>query len=138
MKKHKVIGRANTLNRLIKGFKNEGEFERFLLKNKDYVLGLMVKEKMWDKQKYICDSTMLICSVRYAIGRKTGIVSRVVEWIIDEWDQMENEVKTDIIHEILRFEQQHGDLGREYDREMWYKIVNKQTYGFNNEMIETN
>lgn len=121
--------------RLAKGFADEGDFETFLLENKGYVLDLMTRDRMWEKQKYVCDATLLICSVRYAVGRKTGIVRYVVDWIVDEWDRIEGEVKADIVKEILEYEKHYGNIGAPWDREQWYRIVNKDILGFLDETV---
>lgn len=123
------------LKRLVKGFEDEEEFERFLLENKDYVFGLMARDRMWDRQKYLCDSTLLVCSVRYAVGRKTGIVRYVVDWIVDEWERMEGDVRADIVREILDHEKHYGDIGAPWDREQWYRIVNKDILGYLDETV---
>lgn len=120
---------------LAKGFADEEEFEAFLSENRDYVFGLMTKGRMWDKQKYICDSTLLVCSVRYAVGRKTGIVRYVVDWIVDEWDCIDGEVRAEIVREILDYEKHYGNIGAPWDREQWYRIVNKDICGFLDETV---
>lgn len=118
------------------GFESENEFKLFLLDNKDYVLDLMVKDRFFpDRQRYICDSRLLICSVRYAVGRKTGIVRYVVDWIVDEWERIDGEVRADIVKEILDYEKHYGTIGAIWDREQWYRIVNKDIYGYLDETV---
>jgi hypothetical protein len=132
----KKTGKDKTIHRrLAKGFADEGQFERFLLENKGYVLDLMAGDRMWDRQKYICDSTLLVCSVRYAVGRKTGIVRYVVDWIVDEWERVEGDVRADIVREILDYEKHYGNIGSSWDREQWYRIVNKDILGYLNETV---
>lgn len=131
----KTRSEKSIYKRLAKGFADEDEFEGFLIENKSYILDLMTKGRMWDKQKYICDSTLLICSVRYAVGRKTGIVRYVVDWVIDEWDRLEGEVRADIVKEILDYEKHYSSLGMVWDREQWYRIVNKDICGYLDETV---
>jgi hypothetical protein len=131
----KTVKDKSIPKRLAEGFTDEKEFEAFLLDNKDYVLGLMAKSHYLGRQKYICDSTLLVCSVRYAVGRKTGIVRYVVDWIVDEWDSIDGEVRADIVREILDYERHYGNIGANWDREQWYRIVNKDIYGFLDETV---
>ena len=132
----KKTGKDKSIQRrLAKGFADESQFERFLLENKDYALGLMTGGRMWGRQKYICDDRLLICSVRYAIGRKTGIVRYVVDWVVDEWDSIEGEVRAEIVKEILDHEKNYGNIGAPWDREQWYRIVNKDICGFLDETV---
>jgi hypothetical protein len=123
------------LETLGKGFSDEETFHKFLKKNSDYVLGLLVREKGFDGRLFVCDSTFLLCTVRYAIGRKTYIVSRVVDWILDEWDRLDEMDRTKIVNEIISFEKSFGNLGNVWEKEKWYLIVNRSIYGFLNETL---
>lgn len=125
----KKIKEQTTIQKeLSKGFSNENQFKSFLINNIDYVLELMTEEKSKKGQKFIYDSTFLICSIRYAIGRKNQLSNHVVNCIIKEWDRLEESVKSDVVKEIVEFERYYGDFEM-WDREEWYRIVNKRMCG---------
>lgn len=118
-----------------KGFDDEESFQRFLGKNTDYVLGLMAEKKGLDGPLFICDSTFLVCTVRYAVGRKTYIVDKVVKWVLDEWERLDEMDRSKIVNEIINFENSFGNLGGIWEKEKWYQIVNRSIYGFLNETL---
>lgn len=118
-----------------KGFDDEGAFRIFLEKNPDYVLGLMAEKKGLIGPLFICDSIFLVCTVRYAVGRKTYIVDRVVKWVLDEWERLDEIDRSKIVNEIINFENSFGNLGGIWEREKWYQIVNRSIYGFLNETL---
>lgn len=116
------------------GFKDEESFKKYLVKNKAYILDLIIDTETWTKKKYICDSNILICAMKYALGRKTGIVHKVVDWILEEWDSMDVDIKSEIIEEIISFECNYPILGIDWQREQWYRIINKGVCGYIDEL----
>lgn len=119
-----------------KGFKDEQEFKRYLLKNKSYVLDLMVDSVTWGEKKFICDEKILMCAINNALGKKTGTVLKIVDWVLDYWDEMDDDLKTEIIRGIIEFEcNYHPLIGNDWKREEWYRIVNKGVYGFIDEIM---
>lgn len=116
-------------------FKTENSFKKYLKSNKDYVLEVLSENQfLWKDERYVCDSTILIFALRYAIGRKTGAVHRLVEWILEEWERISVEERDFIVKEITEFEKNYGNLGYEWQRELWYRIVNKHLFGIIDEI----
>lgn len=111
-------------------FKTENSFKKYLNSNKDYILELLSDNQyLWKDERFVCDSTILIFALRYAIGRKTGAVHRLVDWILEEWHRISFQERDFIVKEIIEFEKNYGNLGYEWQRELWYKIVNKHLFG---------
>jgi len=117
-----------------KTFEDENSFKKYIKNNKNYVLNMFCEGILWSDEKYVCDSNILIFAVRYAIGRKTGAVTKIVEWILKEWNNLTKEDRTDIIKEILEYEKHYGNLGMDWQRELWYRIVNKEIFGWIDEI----
>lgn len=117
-----------------KYFKTENSFKRYLKKNKNYVLNMFCEGPFWYDKKYICDSHMVLSAVKYAIGRKTGTVIKIVEWVLSEWNNLDQEERIEIVKEILRYEENNGNLGYDWHREIWYRIVNKEMIGWIDEL----
>ena len=69
---------------------------------------------------------LLFCAFRYALGRKTYIVSVVVDRILDNWDNIPESDKTSIKREIKEAEKGFIGLGHDMDKKEWYKILNKE------------
>lgn len=76
--------------------------------------------------EFIDNETILICAFRYALGRKTYIVSHVVEDIINNWDQLSDFFKEKVKKEIREHKEMFGNLGDDCDEEEWNKILNKE------------
>lgn len=113
-----------------KNFSSEKSFKNFIKSNRNYILTILSENQfLWNEERYVCDSTILIFAVRYAIGRKTGAVTRLVDWILEEWERISNEEREFIVKEILEYERLYGNLGQEWNRELWYRIINKQLFG---------
>lgn len=118
-----------------KKFKSENDFKKYLKNNKDYILDIFTEDTFfYGNEKFICDSTMIIFCVRYAVGRKTGAVTRVVDWILKEWDRINPDDQSAIVKEIIEFEKNYGNLGFEWNREQWYRIINKNLFGLIDEI----
>jgi hypothetical protein len=66
---------------------------------------------------------LLVCSFRYALGRRTGIVLSVVEYLTEDWDGLkewqQKQIKDDILHAI-----EHGCAGDDCDIDNWKQILN--------------
>lgn len=113
-----------------KNFSSEKSFKNFIKSNRNYILTILSENQfLWNEERYVCDSTILIFAVRYAIGRKTGAVTRLVDWILEEWERISYEEREVIVKEILEYERLYGNLGQEWNRELWYRIINKQLFG---------
>ena len=118
-----------------KTFSNEKEFRNYLKNNKDYVLNVLSDNQfLWNEERFVCDSNILIFALRYALGRKTSAVQRMVEWILEEWNRITPNDRDFIVKEIVEFENNYGSLGYDWQRELWYRIVNKHLIGFIDEM----
>jgi hypothetical protein len=118
-----------------KTFSTEKEFKNYLKSNKDYVLNVLSDNQfLWKEDRYVCDSNILIFALRYALGRKTGAVQRIVDWVLEEWDRITPDDREFIVKEIIEFERHYGNLGFEWQRELWYRIVNKHLFGFIDEI----
>ena len=70
--------------------------------------------------------TLLICSVRYALGRMTYIVEDVaslVEVYVDDLDKRVHEIiMRDILEELRLAESLGKTLGSQYDQDVWVKL----------------
>lgn len=115
-------------------FKNEESFVKYLSSRKEYVLDALTQNKHLSEDKYICDSNILIYALRYALGRKTGAVNRIVDWVLDEWNRIDSDERNMIVKEIVEFEKNYGNLGYDWHRELWYQIVNKHLIGLIDEI----
>jgi len=65
------------------------------------------------------NESILFAAFRYALGRKTYIVSEVFEKISKNWDNLSQQFKDNIKNEIRDCK----DLGHDCDREMWETIL---------------
>ena len=73
-------------------------------------------------QLEIC--TLLLCSFRYALGRKTYIVNEVCELLIKYKDWMTTHLKKKICSEI-QIALDRNDVGMDCDRKEWLKVKNE-------------
>lgn len=64
-------------------------------------------------------NTLIVCAIRYALGRRTYIVSSVVDIAKKNIDIMQNNTKRAIINSI----QQTDDLGDSFDKKEWEKLL---------------
>ena len=60
-------------------------------------------------------------AVRYALGRKTYIVSAVCDYIVENWEIIPDRCKEVIATDIR--EQKEEWLGHECDRVQWYALL---------------
>lgn len=75
---------------------------------------------------------MVICAVRYCIGRMTYVVSDCADWLIKIWPDLDNNVKNTIINDIEsafvsdNFDRANGkkykELGHDCDRAQWERV----------------
>lgn len=118
-----------------KNIESEESLKKYLKNNKEYVLKVLSENQyLWKDERFVCDSTILMFAMRYALGRKTGAVDRLVNWILEEWDRISTEDRIFMVKEIIEYEKHYGNLGFEWNREQWYRIVNKHLYGLIDEM----
>lgn len=117
------------------GFRDERQFSKFLMENRDQVLELMSGKNRKERQRYICDSMILMSAVKHTVGRKTPAAQHMVEWVLQEWNTMEGKLKSQIVNEIIDYEKYFGPLDTEWNRELWYQIVNKEILGFLDETL---
>jgi hypothetical protein len=69
---------------------------------------------------------LIMMAFRYALGRRTYVVSYIVGIILDNWDQFDDSRKKQFKSEILEHERLYDNLGHDCDKQQWYKIVNKE------------
>ena len=70
--------------------------------------------------------TILICAVRYAIGRRTYIPSLVIDYITPLLPYLSEDVLKLIVNEITKYEAYEGALGDEMiDRPYWEQFLRK-------------
>ena len=65
----------------------------------------------------------LFCMFRYALGRKSYILSSVTDDILNNWDKLEKWDKNQLKKEISEHEDRFGFV--EYEKHYWNKITNK-------------
>ena len=92
-----------------------------------YATGLMqpglLKLKMMNELKFREDRLVLLCAFRYALGRRTYVVSEMVHEIISNWDRIRTQDKEIIKRDINAHKELYGDLGDTCDEEEWNKIL---------------
>lgn len=69
------------------------------------------------------DELLWLGAFRYALGRRTYIVSETVETILTYWDEIPKKIQKTIIKEI----QEKSDLGDESDEKQWKKILQEKS-----------
>lgn len=70
--------------------------------------------------------TILFCAVRYAIGRRTYIPSRVIDYITPLLPYLSEDVLKLIANEIIEHDTYEGGLGDEkIDRPYWEQFLRK-------------
>lgn len=80
----------------------------------------MEKIKLKDPHLILC------CAFRYALGRRTYVVSAVVDEIINNWNEISIHDKERFRKEILEYLELNGELGHECDKQEWFRIINKE------------
>ena len=68
------------------------------------------------------DTLILLCAFRYALGRRTYIVSTVVDLVLHNWDNIPVHDKTLMKNEITEYKIMHGNIGDTMDEREWDKI----------------
>jgi len=84
------------------------------------------------KSQWGSNDLMVVCAFRYCLGRRTYIVSECVTWLVQEWNNFDDNVKTLIKRELEEaFTQDDEDridnrdyktLGMSCDRDEWAKV----------------
>ena len=70
--------------------------------------------------------TILLCAIRYAIGRRTYIPSRVIDYITPLLPYLSEDVLKLLANEITKYEAYEGALGDEMiDRPYWEQFLRK-------------
>lgn len=69
--------------------------------------------------------SILSCAFRYALGRRTYIVSTVVSEILNNWEQINPHVLERFKKEILEHKEVYKEIGMACDEQEWMSIVNK-------------
>ena len=65
------------------------------------------------------------CAFRYALGRRTYVVSHVVDEILNNWEELSKSFKERTVKEIIEYKKDYKTLGDSCDETDWMKIVNK-------------
>lgn len=68
---------------------------------------------------------MLMMAFRYALGRRTYVVSYIVDEILTNWENLDKSRQEQIKREIIEHEEMFNSLGDDCDKSEWYKIINK-------------
>ena len=68
------------------------------------------------------DALVLIAAFRYALGRRTYIVEYVVDFIVNNWDELETSDRNLIIKEILDAKDK-GHVGHDCDWKSWQRVL---------------
>lgn len=70
---------------------------------------------------------LICCAFRYALGRRTYVVSAIVDYILKNWENFSPYRQEMFQKEIIDYEKAYGNLGQSVDKEQWYKILKKVT-----------
>jgi hypothetical protein len=78
---------------------------------------------MNEEPKYmdLDDNIILFCAFRYALGRRTYVVSTVIRRLIDQYLNIHPVDREKYVEEIDKADKEN-DLGSSYDREDWMKV----------------
>lgn len=78
----------------------------------------------------ITDPVILLCAIRYALGRSSYEVNHVVNETHLVWDTLSQFDKGQIVAEICEKRSKYGDrgLGMECYQHEWLSIVNRYEY----------
>ncbi|CAB4141324.1 hypothetical protein UFOVP410_163 [uncultured Caudovirales phage] len=69
--------------------------------------------------------SVLICAVRYALGRKTYVSQLIVYEILLRWSKLSPQDKVLICQDILHYFKSQESLGVNCDDDCWKKIIEK-------------
>ena len=68
------------------------------------------------------ETDLLVCSFRYALGRRTAMVSIITEYLKEDWHKLgewqQKQIKDDIKHAI-----EHGCAGDDCDVDNWKCVL---------------
>lgn len=77
-------------------------------------------------QPYGRGQLMVICAVRYCLGRRTYIVSDCAEWLVPLWPSLEANtravIQRDVEEAFHRAQSWQGSLGDPCDVEQWMQV----------------
>jgi len=79
-----------------------------------------------DKIQFSDSKVVLVCAFRYALGRRTYVVSTLVEEILNNWELLDNHTKNLMKREIVEHKELFGNLGMSCDEDEWKKILDKE------------
>jgi hypothetical protein len=71
------------------------------------------------------DELVLFCAFRYALGRRTYVVSAISDLILENWEKFSSEKQEQFKKEILEHRELCGDLGDDCDEASWNRILHK-------------
>lgn len=71
------------------------------------------------------DDLLLLMAFRYALGRRTYVVSYIVGIILNNWESLEPHRRQLIKNEINEHKRLWGNLGHDCDEQEWNKILSK-------------
>lgn len=71
------------------------------------------------------DELVLFCAFRYALGRRTYVVSSVSNIILENWGKFTPHRQEQFKKEILEYKELCGDLGDACDEASWNRILQK-------------
>lgn len=71
------------------------------------------------------DPVILFCAFRYALGRRTYVVSAVCQQIHRCWETLCDTERELFVKEILEYQNRFGNLGHECDAREWLSIVDR-------------
>ena len=70
------------------------------------------------------DEDVLFFAFRYALGRRTGAVTLLVEQIKKHWLKLRPQTQKQIQDEIKEYPEKWGSLGGQCDKEAWQEVLN--------------
>jgi len=94
------------------------------IENKDLEKCYQIIKELLNKQDLEVSELTLVASFRYALGRKTYIVSEIVENILKNWKFLSLKFKTKIKEEIQEAIK-NNNAGSDIDIEQWNMIINR-------------
>ena len=89
--------------------------------------------KTKQKHKFNCDlngGIMVMCALRYALGRHSYVPGAVMDWVTDHWDNLDSNTKTIIVRDVFehiydekrnKYSSVIGAIGQ-YDLYSWEKF----------------
>ncbi len=73
---------------------------------------------------------MMIAAFRYCLGRKTYIVSACVDWLLQYWNEIDDQTKKLILEEIEEAIEK-GCAGDRCDIDCWERVLENKTCKLN-------